>query len=153
MNETNVTIVGNIASEVEFRHTERGDALARFRVASTSSRLDRNSGRWVDGDTTYWNVTAWRRTAENAAHSLAKGNPVVIQGRIRQRTVDRPVSGAPGVTVPITFTDVEATHLGLDLARCRSQYQRAPIGPQTSDLVDVNPIGGSVSVAVLAAAA
>ena len=31
----------------------------------------------------------------------------------------------------VTFTDLEAVSFGLDLTRCRAQYQRAPIGPQT----------------------
>jgi single-strand DNA-binding protein len=134
MNETTITVSGNLVSDVELRHTARGDALARFRVASTASRYDRASGRWLDGDTSFWNVTVWRRAAENAHASLAKGQPVVLFGRIKQRTVDRAVPTAPGSTMAVTFTDIEATHFGLDLSRCRARYERAPIGPQTSEL-------------------
>ena len=133
MNETTITVAGNLVTDVELRTTSRGDALGRFRLASTATRFDRASGRWVDGDTTFWNVTMWRRLAENAQASLLKGQPVVVQGRVRQRTVDRAVAEAPGVTMPVTFTDLEATHVGLDLARCRAQYLRAPMGPQTGD--------------------
>jgi len=132
MNETMMVVTGNLVSDVDLRTTDRGDALARFRVASTSKRYDRGTGRWLDGDTTYWNITAWRRAAENAATSLAKGHPVVVHGKVRQRTVDRQVAGAPGATLPVTFTDLEAVSFGLDLTRCRSQFLRAPIGPQTS---------------------
>lgn len=142
MNETTVTVSGNLVSDVDFRVTSRGDALARFRLASTPTRYDRGSGRWVDGDTAYWNVTAWRRAAENARASLAKGLPVVVQGRVRQRTVDREVPGVPGATMPVTFTDLEAQHFGLDLSRCRAVYQRAPIGPQTGAAADRTPNGG-----------
>ncbi|HYN57705.1 MAG TPA: single-stranded DNA-binding protein [Motilibacterales bacterium] len=131
MNETMMTVAGNLVSDVDFRVTTRGDALARFRVASTVKRYDKASGRWLDGDTTYWNVTAWRRAAENAAKSLAKGHPVVVHGKVRQRTVDREVAGAPGATMAVTFTDLEAVSFGLDLTRCRAQFLRAPIGPQT----------------------
>ena len=131
MNETMMTVAGNLVSDVDFRVTARGDALARFRVASTVKRYDRASGQWLDGDTSYWNVTAWRRAAENAATSLAKGHPVLVHGKVRQRTVDREVAGAPGTTMAVTFTDLEAVSFGLDLTRCRAQYQRAPIGPQT----------------------
>jgi single-strand DNA-binding protein len=131
MNETMMTVSGNLVSDVTLGATARGDAMARFRVASTTKRYDRGSGQWLDGDTTYWNVTAWRRAAENAAKSLAKGHPVVVHGRVRQRTVDREVTGAPGVTMAVTFTDLDAVSFGLDLTRCRAQYLRAPIGPQT----------------------
>jgi single-strand DNA-binding protein len=131
MNETTITLSGNLVSDVEYRTTARGDGMARFRVASTPSRYDRASGRWVDGDTSYWNVTVWRRAAENARDSLARGHPVVVHGRVRQRTVDREVPGAPGTSMPVTFTDVEGLHFGLDLTRCRATFQRAPLGPQT----------------------
>ena len=139
MNATTITIAGNLVTDVDFRTTARGDSMARFRVASTVKRYDRDSGRWTDGDTMYWNVTAWRRAAENARASLAKGLPVMVHGRVRQRTVDRPVAEAPGVTMPVTFTDVEAVHFGLDLSRCRAIFQRAPIGPQTGSDADADP--------------
>lgn len=141
MNETMLTVSGNLVSDVDFRLTARGDALARFRVASTIKRYDRASGQWLDGDTTYWNVTAWRRAAENASKSLAKGHPVVVHGKVRQRTVDREVTGAPGATMAVTFTDLEAVSFGLDLTRCRAQYQRAPIGPQTGPGDGDAPVG------------
>ena len=134
-----MTVAGNLVSDVDFRTTARGDALARFRVASTTRRYDRASGRWLDGDTAYWNVTAWRRAAENAAHSLAKGHPVVVHGKVRQRTVDRDVPGAPGTTMAVTFTDLEVVSFGLDLTRCRAQFQRAPIGPQISPVGSPEP--------------
>jgi single-strand DNA-binding protein len=136
MNETTITVFGNLVSDVEHRTTARGDAMARFRLASTASRYDRASGRWLDGDTSFWNVTVWRRAADNAAASLAKGQPVVVHGRIKQRTVDREVPASPGATMPVTFTDIEGLHFGLDLSRCRAQYERAPIGPQTSELAE-----------------
>jgi single-strand DNA-binding protein len=140
MNETMMTVSGNLVSDVDFRVTPRGDALARFRVASTIKRYDRASGQWLDGDTLYWNVTAWRRAAENAAESLAKGHPVLVHGKVRQRTVDREVAGAPGATMAVTFTDLEAVSFGLDLTRCRAQYRRAPIGPQTGSVEGEVPL-------------
>ena len=146
MNETMLTVSGNLVSDVDFRVTARGDALARFRVASTVKRYDKASGRWLDGDTTYWNVTAWRRAAENAAKSLAKGHPVLVHGKVRQRTVDREVAGAPGATMAVTFTDLEAVSFGLDLNRCRAQFLRAPIGPQTGPEEGEAVVAGAVGV-------
>ena len=141
MNETIMTVSGNLVSDVDYKVTGRGDPLARFRVASTVSRYDRATGRWADGETTYWNVTAWRRAAENARASLAKGMPIVLQAKVRQRTVDREVPGASGTTMSVTFTDLEAMHFGLDLSRCRAVFQRAPIGPQTD--ADVQQFDGA----------
>lgn len=86
----------------------------------------------MEADLAYWNVTAWRRAAHNAAQSLAKGHPVVVHGRVRQRSVDRPVDGRSTATVAVTYTDLEAVSFGLDLSRCLAVYQRAPIGPQVA---------------------
>jgi single-strand DNA-binding protein len=132
VNEAFVTLAGNLVSDVSYRVTARGDAVATFRLASTVRRHDRASGRWVDVDTCYFTVSAWRRAAENARASLAKGFPVVVHGRLRQRVADRPVPEAPGTTVAVTYTEVEATSFGLDLSRCRAHYERAPMGPQSA---------------------
>lgn len=132
MNETTVTVSGNLVSDVTFRMTDRGGPMATFRVASTVKRFDRSSGRWVDGETAYWSVTAWRRAAENARESLAKGHPVIVHGRVRQRVVDRELPGGSGARMAVTYTDIDAFSFGLDLSRCRARYERAPIGPQTT---------------------
>lgn len=132
MNETLITLSGNLVSDVTLRMTTRGDSLATFRIATTAKRYDRDSGRWVDADTCYFNVTAWRRAAENAGESLAKGHPVVVHGRVRQRVVAREVNGSPGTSVAVTYTDIEALSFGLDLSRCRARFERAPVGPQTT---------------------
>lgn len=132
MNEINVTVCGNLVNDVTTRTTAKGEAMAMFRIASTVIRFDRKEGRWVDQESSYWNVVAYRRAAENAAASLAKGHPVVVHGRIKQRAIQREVAEAPGVRVPVTYTDIEAVSFGLDLSRCRSDFRRAPLGPQSS---------------------
>lgn len=132
MYQTTVTVSGNLVSDVAFRVTQRGDPVASFRVACSVKRFDRASARWVDVETAYWDVTAWRRAAENARDSLAKGHPVVVHGQVRRRVVDREVPPGSGARLAVTYTDIEATSFGLDLSRCRARYERAPIGPQTA---------------------
>ena len=62
MSDTYVTLHGWVGSEVVFRDPQ-GVSVANLRVASTP-RLKRE-GRWVDGDTTWYSVTAWRGLADN----------------------------------------------------------------------------------------
>ncbi|ADL48497.1 single-strand binding protein/Primosomal replication protein n [Micromonospora aurantiaca ATCC 27029] len=51
MFDTYVTIVGNVLTAPEWRRTtQSGTLVANFKVASTARRLDRDSGRWVDGN-------------------------------------------------------------------------------------------------------
>ncbi|MGH3490216.1 MAG: hypothetical protein ACRDP8_20200 [Actinopolymorphaceae bacterium] len=53
MNETMISIAGNVATEIRFLRSDRGTPLASFRLASTPRRYDRSQGGWVDGRTTY----------------------------------------------------------------------------------------------------
>jgi site-specific DNA recombinase len=51
MFDTYVTVVGNVLTAPEWRRTtQSGTLVANFKVASTARRLDRDSGRWVDGN-------------------------------------------------------------------------------------------------------
>src|ERR1700709_207313 len=84
MNEPMMTICGNVVDTPNLNKTKNGHLVANFRVASTPRRFDREKNAWVDGDTVYISVTAWRALAENVAKSLQKGHPVVVFARFRQ---------------------------------------------------------------------
>jgi single-strand DNA-binding protein len=47
---------------------------------------DRVTGQWRDGDTSYYDVSCWRRLGDNVRASLRKGDPVMIKGKFRSRT-------------------------------------------------------------------
>lgn len=83
MNHTPITIAGNLGADPELRFNTAGKAIARVRVAVTDRYRD-ESGEWVNGPTSWFNVVAWGRLAENAA-SLIKGDPALITGRLAQR--------------------------------------------------------------------
>lgn len=119
MNETVVTVVGNVASEVRHHVTARGVQLASFRVASTPRWFDRNQG-WTDGATSFYSVTCWRQLAAHVASSVHIGEPVVLTGRLRVRPWERE-DGRRGVTV-----EVVANAVGHDLSRGTSAFVRAP---------------------------
>lgn len=118
MNDTVVTVVGNVASEVRHTITPRGVHLASFRLASTPRRFDRNAG-WVDGHTSFYSVTCWRALADNVAASVRIGEPVVVEGRLRVRPWERE-DGRRGVTV-----EVDASTVGHDLSRGTAAFVRA----------------------------
>jgi single-strand DNA-binding protein len=71
MNDTTITVSGNLVDEPELKFTPSGTAVARFRVASTPRYQDRD-GQWKDGDTLFLTRNAWRQLAENTAESLRK---------------------------------------------------------------------------------
>ncbi len=118
MNETVVTLVGNVATDVRTTTSQAGVPISSFRIASTTRRFERGRGGWADLDTLYVTVVCWRSLAEHVAASLSKGDPVVVHGRMRMRqwTGDDGRSG--------TAVELEAAAAGHDLARGVSAFTR-----------------------------
>ncbi|MBK9740315.1 MAG: single-stranded DNA-binding protein [Actinobacteria bacterium] len=121
MNDITMNVIGNVVNEVELRFTKAGEPVASFRVASGTRRFDRNSGRWVDGDTHYFTVSCWRGLAHNVVQSLHKGMPVMVIGRLRSREVERPCKEHNHT---VRYFDIEATSVGPDLARGTAEFTR-----------------------------
>ncbi|SPL88452.1 Single-stranded DNA-binding protein [[Actinomadura] parvosata subsp. kistnae] len=87
-NDIVITITGNLTDDPELRFTPTGEAVARFRVASSPRFLDRHSGEWKDGRPLYLTCSAWRQQAEHVAESLQRGMRVIVEGRLKQRTYE-----------------------------------------------------------------
>ncbi len=114
MHEVVVTVVGNVVADPRSSQTRNGVPYTTFRVASTSRRYDRQAGALVKGDSLFLDVRCWQGAARNAAATLAKGSPVIVQGRLRTRTY---VVDSPSGPSRRSANELEATALGLDLAR------------------------------------
>lgn len=141
-----ITIRGNLAADPKSRVLPDGTTeVLEFRVASTERRFDRQSERWIDGNTSWFTVNCYRGLARNARRSLSKGHPVVVTGRLSVRTwtTKEPEGEAPktGTTVQI-----EAESVGHDLSRGWTDFvrtgaegeslQRAPRTEDTVESVD-----------------
>lgn len=134
MNDTLVTVVGNVATAPVFRELPTG-AVVRFRIAATSRYRDRGRDSWIDGHTNFFTVYAWRTLGENAAASLSVGEPVIVRGRLKVRQEDR------GNGQQWFSADIEASSIGHDLARGTTAFRRDRPGPRTTR-ADATPQGG-----------
>jgi single-strand DNA-binding protein len=117
MNDTQMTIVGNVVDAPKLRRTKSGHYVANFRVASTPRRFDRETNAWVDGSTLFVTVTCWRALGENVAQSLRKGQPIVVLGRYCQREYERDEALR-------TTYELEAIAIGHDLTRGVAHYEK-----------------------------
>jgi single-strand DNA-binding protein len=86
--DTQITIAGNLVDDPELRYTPTGQAVAKFRVASTPRFMDRQTNEWKDGDSLFLTCNVWRQAAENVAESLQRGMRVIVNGRLRQRSYE-----------------------------------------------------------------
>lgn len=80
-----VTIVGNICSDVELRYTPQGTPVAQFNVAVNDRRFNSETKQWENGDATFYRVSAWKQLGEHAAETLAKGMEVIVKGKFTAR--------------------------------------------------------------------
>jgi single-strand DNA-binding protein len=129
MNETHVTVMGNVATQVDFRTSESGVPVARFRLASTVRRYDRKTEGWSDAFTSFYTVWAWRALASNVASSVTIGEPLIVIGQMRIRESER--DGRQYVSAELL-----ASGIGHDLSRGTSAFVRvttARAGPSVPD--------------------
>ncbi|MFE9372529.1 single-stranded DNA-binding protein [Streptomyces sp. NPDC006711] len=117
MNETMVTLVGNVATQVEWRETPTGGA-ARLRLAVSARRFDREKQCWVDGVTSFYTVWAARTLGKNLTGSVAVGEPLLVHGRLKVRDEERE-DGSRRFSA-----DVDAVAIGHDMTRGTSAFRR-----------------------------
>ena len=117
-NETMVTIQGWIGSAPTMRDVS-GVPVLNFRVGSTPRRRKPATNEWVDGETQWYGVSAWRRLAEHAAPSLRQGDPVLVHGRLNHRTY------ANKQGVEVVALEIDAITLGHDLTRGTARFTKA----------------------------
>ena len=81
-------IVGNLGRDPEMRYMPDGTPVTTLSIAT--SRKWNNPDGSKGEETTWFRVTAWRKTAEIAAQYLTKGQQVMIEGRL---TPDKATGG------------------------------------------------------------
>ncbi|MCU1534200.1 MAG: single-stranded DNA-binding protein [Glaciihabitans sp.] len=113
-----ITLTGLVATQPRVLTTGEGLAITSFRLASTQRRFDRAKQKWVDGDTNWYTITAFRQLAANAGVSVKKGERVLVTGRLHFREWE---SGErKGTTM-----EVEADALGHDLSWGTASFSRS----------------------------
>ena len=73
----NVTLIGNLATDVEVRDVGDDKKVANFLLA-----VDRPT---ADSDADFVRITAWNRQAEVCAEFLSKGRRVAVEGRLQEQ--------------------------------------------------------------------
>ena len=73
-----VTLIGNLATDVELKEVAHGKRVASFVLA-----LDRLA---KEGGADFVRITVWDRQAELCGRYLAKGERVGLDGRLRSRS-------------------------------------------------------------------
>lgn len=113
----NITLRGLVATSPRHITTESGLEVTSFRLASTTRKLDSETGVWVDSDANWFTVSAFRQLAANISQSISKGERVVVTGRIKVRDWDNGERSG-------TSVEVEASAIGHDLTFGTATFER-----------------------------
>lgn len=115
-----ITLTGIVATDPRHIVTSEGLAITTFRLASAQRRFDKAIQKWVDADTNWYSITAFRQLAINTSASLKRGERVVLSGRLRIREWDNGERKG-------TAIDVEADALGYDMSWGSSTFSRSVV--------------------------
>jgi single-strand DNA-binding protein len=137
MPQNSVTITGNLADDPELRFTPTGQPVARFNVAYSERYIDKTTGEWKDGDTSYFTVIAWRELAEHVAESFIRGNRVIVTGKMQQRSWETR-EGDKRYSVEITADDIGAS-VKFAVAKITKAARIRPDGPGADPWQSASP--------------
>ena len=114
----NLVVRGLIATEPKLIETETGLSVLSFRLAAPQRRFDSESGRWTSDQTNWFSVSSFRKLAENGNASLAKGDRVVVSGRLKIRDWDNGERSG-------TSIELDAEAIGHDLTFGTTEFKRS----------------------------
>jgi single-strand DNA-binding protein len=113
----NITVSGLVATTPRHLITADGLPITSFRLASSNRRFDKAKGIWVDGETNWYTITAFKQLAINVAASINKGDRIFVQGVLRVRDWDNGERSG-------TSVEIEAEAMGHDLTWGNSIFTR-----------------------------
>ena len=140
-----VTVAGLVATTPRHLVTQDGLPITSFRLASSHRKFDRNQNKWIDGETNWFTVTSFRQLAINSAGSVAKGDRVIVTGKLRVRDWDNGERAG-------TSVEIEADGLGHDMTWGSSVFTRTVLvrepepeeeSPETEEVAEPELVGAA----------
>jgi single-strand DNA-binding protein len=123
-----ITVMGLVATTPRHLVTQDGLPITSLRLAAPVRRFDRAQNKWIDGETNWYTITAFRQLAINMAGSISKGERIVVTGALRVRDWDNGERAG-------TSVEIEAESVGHDLTWGTAVFTRTVLvrEPDPSD--------------------
>ena len=128
------TLLGNLIAEPYFKTFNSGNAVLRFRVATSDVKKEKNDNGddvWRDYNQFYVDVECWGQLAVNAGASLRKGFPVIVIGKLVHEYWEG--KDEKGEVALRSKTTLKARHVAFDLARYQVNSVRTSVSGNTLD--------------------
>ncbi|MGI5502184.1 single-stranded DNA-binding protein [Lentzea sp. CA-135723] len=128
-----ITCVGTVVSDITYKHGEDGKSNAYFRISSVERRYNTAIGDWEDGEVLWLGVSCWRKLADSVKTTLSKGDPVIVQGKLRIRVYEKDDAKRQAL-------NLDAMHIGLDLSRVQSLGAAPLVEPRAAEDLAEEPV-------------
>ena len=132
-NLNKVILGGRITADVELKQTPSGVPVATFSIA-----VNRKPGKDGQTQADFFNVTAWRNTAEFIGKYFSKGSSICILGSLKTRSWkdnDGKMRYATDIEVnEVNFVDSKGEDTTHNQNASPSEFKTAPYVPQAYTL-------------------
>jgi single-strand DNA-binding protein len=125
MSLNRIVLIGHLVKDPEMKYTPQGVAVATMRIAV--NRFTKNEQGQYDSD--FFDLVAWRRSAEFASNYLKKGQKVSVDGRLQTRSWVDQTSGQKRTAYEIVVENID----GLDKRSDSEHSSSAEMGGQMHD--------------------
>ena len=112
-----ISVAGLVATTPRHLITQDGLPITSFRLACSERKFDKQENKWVDGETDWYTVTAFRQLAIHAAESVQKGDRIFVAGNLLIRYWDNGERAG-------TSVEIEANTMGHDLTWGKTIFTR-----------------------------
>ena len=104
-NVNKVILIGNVTRDVEVKSTPKGTAVAGITLAvNRSYKTDSGEKR---EEVTFVDVELWGRVAEIAGEYVKKGNPLYVEGRLKQDSWEDKDSGQKRTKLKVVAENIQ----------------------------------------------
>lgn len=119
-----------LVADPELKFAASGTAVAKVRLVANSQKKNDETGKW-DNDKTVWlRGVAFKKQAENIAESFAKGDLVMVTGRLQTEEWEKD-DGTKGQAYTVLIDSIGAS-VRWDPAK-RIKAERSSAGSTASD--------------------
>lgn len=127
-----VVIAGRLTRDPDLKFISSGKAVCQLSIANTRYYKDKSGER--KEDTSFVDVTVWDKTAEWVGEHLAKGRPVMVEGRLKSESWEDKTSGQKRSRIAIQATTVVPLDWDGEKGESRPTSQQRPAATNQEEL-------------------
>ncbi len=133
MNFNKVILAGRLANEIELKTTPSGATVCTFSLATSKSWKDKAGQK--QEQVQFHKVVAWNKVAEILAQFAVKGQVLLIEGRLENRSWETK-SGGKGYATEVIAETMQLGQKPLGSSSAQTSSPKAPIADDDIPIIN-----------------